>query len=312
MKIRFTLLALAAAVALAACDLRYAVMGFPQPVPRLSGELPVELEYREAKGGLILLRGRVNGKADVEFVLDTGAPVSVLIDGERTAALGLDSSRARHLGDKDNPGTPVGDIQEGFDVAFGRLELTKLTAIVIPYRTLPCKERFDEIGFGGVIGADLFRQFVVEVDSRSRRIRLHDPVAWRPPEGAVALPITFRGGHPFVETQVKLGGELIDTVMNVDTGMNRELTLAAGSHPAIAMPTEGKLRKSCYVNGINEEREGPPAVVVLRGAPFEVATPIYSAAANAVDGKKTSTLGVGLFRDRRLAIDYPGRRMVLM
>ena len=298
---------------LAGCDLRYALTGFPLPVARVSVPLPVELAYREAKGGLVLLRGRVNGKADVDFILDTGAPVSVLIDGTRTAGLGLDSRKARPLGDPDNPGTPVGDIQGGFHVAFGELTLSELTAIVIPQRTMPCAEKFEEVGFGGVIGAALFKQFVVEVDTVARRVRLHDPVAWRPPPGATVLPLAFRGGHPFVQARLTLAdGQSFDAPMNVDIGMNRPLTLAAGSHPALVMPATGTPRKSCYVNGMREEREGAPALVTLGGAPFEVAAPVYSAHPNAVDGQRTSTLGVGLFKDRRIAIDYPGNRIVLL
>jgi hypothetical protein len=88
---------LAAALLLAGCNLRYALLGFPQPVVEVAGTAPIELGYREAKGGVIL-RGRVKCKADVDFILDTGAPVTVLIDGTQTAALGLDSSRARPLG----------------------------------------------------------------------------------------------------------------------------------------------------------------------------------------------------------------------
>lgn len=298
---------------LAGCELRYALMGFPLPVARVSAPMPVELAYREAKGGLVLLRGRVNGKADVDFILDTGAPVSVLIEGTRTAGLGLDSSKARALGDPDNPGTPVGDIQDGFHVAFGELSLSDLTAVVIPQHSMPCAEKFEEIGFGGVIGAALFKQFVVEVDTVARRVRLHDPAAWRPPAGATALPLTFRGGHPFVQARLTLAdGQAFDAPMNVDIGMNRPLTLAAGSHPALVMPATGTLRKSCYVNGMREEREGAPARLSLGGAPFDIAAPVYSAHPNAVDGRRTSTIGAGLFKDRRIAIDYPGSRIVLL
>ncbi len=304
--------ALAATVLLAACDLRYAVFGFPQPVARVAAALPLELEYREARGGLVILRGRVNGKADVDFILDTGAPVSVLIDGDRTVALGLDSSRARRLGGE-GPGAPVGDIQDGFELAFGELTLSRLTAVVIPQNTLPCRDKFDEVGFGGVIGADLFRQFVVEIDTSRKRVRLHRPEAWRIPAGATTTPISFRAGHPYVQAQVTLpDGQVFESGMNVDTGMNRALTLAAGSHPAVAMPAEGVPRKSCYVNGVREEREGAPVSVTLAGRRIEVAAPVYSDHPNAVDGARTSTIGVGLFRDRRLFIDYPGRRLVVI
>ena len=306
-------LMLVAAALVASCDLRYAITGFPLPVPKLAKALPIELDYREAKGGLVLLRGRVNGKSDVEFILDTGAPVSVLIDGARTAGLGLDSSKARPLGNPDNPGTPVGDIQQGFGVTFGDLALSDLTAVVIPQRTMPCQDRFEEIGFGGVIGAALFKQFVVEVDTTAKRVRLHDPKAWRPPASATVLPMSFRGGHPYVQTRLTLAdGQVIDAPMNVDIGMNRQLTLVTGGHPALVMPVDGTPRKSCYVNGIRDEREGKPARLHLAGTTFDVATPIYSAHPNAVDDARTSTIGVGLFQDRRIAIDYPGSRLVLL
>ena len=73
--VRYHLLVLAA-LALGGCDLRYAVLGWPQAEVRTEA-LPVTLEYREARGGLMLVTGRVNHRADVEFVLDTGAPVTV-------------------------------------------------------------------------------------------------------------------------------------------------------------------------------------------------------------------------------------------
>lgn len=177
---------------------------------------------------------------------------------------------------------------------------------------MPCRERFDEINFGGVIGADLFRQFVVEVDPGARRVRIHDPAAWRVPEGATALPITLRSGHPYVEATLRLAdGNTVTAGVNVDIGMNRALTLSAGSHPSLVMPVDDKPRKSCYVNGVQEEREGGPIAISLGGIRFEVPAPIYTSSPNAVDGVRTSTIGVGLFTGRRFVADYPGRRLVL-
>ncbi len=213
----------------------------------------------------MILTGRVNGKADVDFILDTGAPVSVLIDGPRTVALGLDTSKARPLGDPDHPATPVGVIGRDFHVAFGAIELAGLSAIVVPEKSMPCRERFDAIGFAGVIGADLFRRFVVEIDPVAKRVRFHEPGTWRAPDGASSLPVTFGRGHPFIDARLTLAsGEEIATRMNVDIGMNRALTLVAGSHPAIAMPVDGAVRKSCYVNGTREERAGPAVAVDAR------------------------------------------------
>lgn len=303
---------LLAALALAGCNLRYALFGFPQPVARVAGAYPVELAYREARGGLVVLTGRVNGTADVDFILDTGAPVTVLLDGRHTAGLGLDSSRARSLGGGDNPAAPVGDIQDGFHLAFGGLTLSGLTAVVVPQKSMPCPEKFDEIGFGGVIGADLFRKFVVEIDTAAKRVRLHDPATWRAPEHSAPVALAFRNGHPFVEATVTLAdGREVPAAMNVDIGMNRALTLVVGSHPAIVMPPAGIARHSCYVNGVRELREGGPVALSLGATRFAVEKPTYSDLPNAVDDSRTSTIGIGLFRGHRIVIDYPGRRLVV-
>lgn len=299
----------AAAVAL----LVLAGCGFREPKVAVEGALPLELPYREARGGLVLLKGRVNGRADVEFILDTGAPVSVILDGQRTTALGLDTSDARPLGDPSNPGTPVGIIQPGMNFRFGPLAFSDLTAVVVPERTMPCRERFDEIGFAGVIGADLFRRFVVEVDTTRKSIRLHDPKSWQPAAGSSVLPISFRNGHPHVEVKVKLpSGEEVTESMNVDIGMNRSLTLAVGSHPAFVMPAEGAApKKSCFVNGVREERVGAPVSVVLGDTVIAVDAPNYSDYPNAVSGKRGGSIGATLFQGRRVTIDYPGKRIAL-
>ena len=303
---------LLAAIALAGCNLQYAVLGFPEPRVIAPSSGPVELAYREAKGGLVLLTGRVNDRAQVDFILDTGAPVTVLLDGERTAALGLDSSRARPLGNPDHPATPRGDIQGGYHIDFGGVALSELTLVVVPQKTMPCQDRFAEIGFGGVIGADLFRRFVVEIDGAAKRVRLHEPKAWRVPANATTLPFTFRNGHPFLDTKLQLsGGQVVETSMNLDLGMNRALTLVAGAHPDITMPVNGKRKQSCLVNGVTEEREGDAVTVDLAGVKLPVAAAVYSEAPNLASGTRSGTLGASLFAGRRVFIDYPGKRFVI-
>lgn len=297
---------------LGGCVLQYALFGFP--TPEVSAARPIiELPYREGPSGLVLVRGNVNGKAEVDFILDTGAPVTVLLDGPRTAALGLDTSKAAPLGDPKSPATPIGVIEPGFTLAFGDISLRGLTAVLVPERTMPCRERFEAVGFGGVIGADLFRRFVVEVDTRARKLRFHEPASWSMPAGAAAAPLVFRSGHVYLLSPVTLAsGARLDADLHLDTGMNRALVLNAGSDPAIAYPADGKPRKSCLVNGEREEREGPRAVVALAGRDLAAESPTYAPPGKAISGQKHGSVGIGLFRERRFAIDYPGKRLVLL
>jgi hypothetical protein len=301
-----------AAQGLGGCELHDAMMGFGEPTITVSGTLPQELAYRKTREGHVILTGRVNGKADVDFILDTGAPVSVLFDGGQTSSLGLDTRNAKPLGDPDNPATPVGVIQRGLQVSFGAVTLSELTAAVIPEKSLPCRERFEQANAGGVIGASLFRRFVVEIDPVVMRVRLHDPTQWRLPDGAAVVPITFRNGHPFVDAKILLGnGREFAGEMNLDIGKARELSLVAGSHPAIVMPAEGQASRSCYVNGIRDERVGSPVEVAIGKLRIPVEKPLYSATPNAVDSRSSGSLGIGLFQGKRLTIDYPGRRLIV-
>jgi hypothetical protein len=308
-----TLLATLAAVpALGGCMLQYALFGFP--APQVTAPRPVvEMAYREGPGGLVLLKGRVDGKADVDFILDTGAPVTVLIDGARTAGLGLDTSKAAPLGDPKDPASPVGVIQDGFALDFGDIALRKLTAVVVPQKTLPCPDRFEAVGFGGVVGADLFRRFVVEVDTRAKKVRFHDPASWKLPAGAASAPITFRGGHPYLHLPLRLAsGKQVEAEMHFDIGMNRGLALNAGSHPDLVFPAEGKVLKKCLVNGMREDRQGPRATLAIGGRELADEGPSIAPPGQAIADQKHGSFGIGLLRERRFVFDYPGKRLVLL
>jgi hypothetical protein len=222
------------------------------------GALPVEIEYREAAGSLVLLKGRVNDRADVWFILDTGAPVGVLIDGRRTQALGLDTRDARPLGDPDDPASPVGIVQGDFRWSFGSVALSELTAVVVPEDRMPCRERFEALDFGGVVGADLFRRFVVEIDPRAAAHPPARPPSWQPPPGSASVPLAFRHGHAFIPVRLTLAsGEEIERELQLDIGSNSAVSLVAGSHVSLPMP-ESEAKYGCLVSGKQEHRVGAP------------------------------------------------------
>ena len=306
---RWRAVALAAALGVAGCDLHDVMFGLRPATVAVRGELPIELVYREGPMGLVILPGRVNGKADVDFILDTGAPVTVLIEDRQTAALALDVRNARPLGDPSDPASPVGAIQSGFDIAFAGVSLTDVTAVVIPNKAIPCRERVESVGFAGVVGADLFRRFVVEIDPAARRVRLHEPRGWQPPEGMRTVPLAIENGHVFVDAKVLLAsGSSVATRLHLDTGMSRGLVLVAGSGSAIPMP-EGESHKACYVSGMREERIGPAVDLDLASARLSVARPVYAARDMVPAVQRNGAMGNAALGGRRVFIDYTGRRL---
>jgi hypothetical protein len=249
---------------------------------------------------------------DVEFILDTGAPVTVLIANAHTAPLRIDTSKARRLGPADDPASPTGVIERGLTLTFGDVALTGLAAVVLPESTLACPERFREVGFEGVIGADLFRRFVVDVDPARQRVTLHEPSTWTPPAGAAVVPIRLESGHAYIDATLVLpDGESVTLPMHLDTGMTTALALVGGSHPSLAMPAQGEVTRSCFVSGRRDVRTGTPMGVRLGGAAFDGVAPRFAEKRDVPSVQQGGAVGSGLLSTRRYVIDYPGRRLVV-
>ena len=284
---------------------------FPRPTVTVEGTAPIELPFRVAADGLVLLTGRVNGQHDVEFILDTGAPVTVLIENGRTRALNLDTTGARRLGG-DDPASPMGVIRGGYSVAFGRVALTELTAVIIPGASLPCPERFDAIGFGGVVGADLFRRFVVEIDWTRRVVSLHEPSSWSARANLRAVPLVFEGGHPYVQSTIHLAdGSRVPTRLHLDTGMNLGLSLATGAGKPFVAPAGGRERSACFVSARTTAIEGAAVGVELGEARIANVTPVYAPATGASSTRQSGALGAAALSRQSLVVDYPRNRIFI-
>ena len=286
---------------------------FPAPQVAVAKPWPIEWPYREGPGGLVLLKARVNGRTTHELMLDTGAPVTVLFDGPRTASLGFDTSKARHLGDPRESASPVGVIVRDNVLAFEGVELRGLSMVVIPRHTLGSAERFEAVGFDGGIGADLFNRYVVEIDGAAKVVRLHDPLAWKPPAGAATIPFVIRDRHPFLQVRLQLPGGVVENAdLHFDTGQNRGITLNAGADPLIEYPLDGKPTRVWGVSAAREAHLGPPAALFVGSTRLLDPAPTYFPRGAALGGHRHGSVGITLFQGRRIAIDYTSRRLVLL
>lgn len=271
--------------------------------------LPLDLPIQDING-LITFQGMVNGKTDLLFALDTGAPVSVLLAGAETAPLALDLSDAQKLGD--SPASPIGSFRFGFTLDFGPVALRDLPLIAVPIDTMPCRERLDQMGVRGIVGADLLRHYVAELDFDAGRLRLHDPKGWTP-DGGTILPLEFKDGHIYVRAGVTLpDGQPVGGLFHVDSGKNTALLLRAGQHSALVMPPPGgKVRQACYINGLEEQREGDPVTLRAGDAAMPDVPSLYSPPGSLEMGSSIGTIGAGALRRWNVIIDYPGKRLIL-
>ncbi len=135
-----------------------------------------EIPYRYAYNGWITVPVTVNGEGPYDFIVDTGATLSVVfknlddkqnfpfIEGEPRRILGL-------IETSDLPPRYIGKI----DVS--GLAMEDVVSVVIPNWTLPRETP------QGVLGLDFLAQYAVDIDPSTQTIRLYESEASEIPSG---------------------------------------------------------------------------------------------------------------------------------
>lgn len=174
-------------------------------------EASLPLEFRSDH---TLVQVTLNGKGPYRFFLDTGG--ANVISPSVAKALGLEAKGAVQ-------GGGVGSGEEAFAlvkvarVGLGEAWMGDQTFLVIPsLEAIGPKMGMD---IAGVVGWELFRRFVVRVDSGSTRLTLAVPRTWTYRGRGVAVPFTFN------EHQPQVAGELdgIPGRFDLDTGSGSTL-----------------------------------------------------------------------------------------
>jgi len=307
-------LALAVASTLAACSqlelaqLYYANSGTDV---RLDEQLPVTLPFKEVDGW-VLLPASVNGKPNVDFVLDTGASMLALLAGEKSKVLDLDMSGAKRLGGPDDLAAPTGAPQAGLDIDFGPLALLDQTALAIPIESIQCFDEVRDAPFVGVVGHELLSRYVVEISYDRHEVVLHDPDGYEYKGNGRIVHADISGRQPFVDAAITApDGSNYTARMHVDSGAGITASLFPKSNPAIVLPKDGKEKSACFVGGKATYLTGTSVDMSLGGG-APLTTPVeYATGKEVVDTGQNGRLGAQFLRNYNVVFDYARERMIL-
>ena len=203
-------------------------------VPPLTAQL-IELEMSFAEGATsaripfemasskVHVEGSFDGEPPVWLLLDSGANMSIL---DKTLADRLELELR-------GEGTAQGAAGGGsFRFAFTRAPALSFPGVRIASRAVAVIERTTQGANGhaseGLLGADFFKAFVVDVDYPNRTMTLHDPESFRYTGTGVELPVTYDSNDKWeVRTTLMLGDRRIEAKVIVDTGSRGTLGLTA-------------------------------------------------------------------------------------
>ena len=269
--------------------------------------LPVEIY-----DNLVFMNVRINGSAPHSFLLDTGANTSI-VNESLAQSLSLGSPRTF----EGNVGT--GEAATRFGTAshvilsLGDVTLPKATMLIAELAPLEVRIGHE---IAGIVGADVFKRFIVAIDYRAKTVVLSNPKTFSYQGPGEVLAIRIVGDRPFLKARITpIGGDALATDLVVDTGD----TSALGFHTPFVMkhnlrastPTLPHLSKG--LTGDSRNWRGRVRSLQLGGIVIDRPLATFSEAirGSEADSKYDGLVGGEILRRFRIIFNYPGRVMIV-
>ncbi len=269
--------------------------------------VPVELV-----GNRVHIPVSVNGSAPGSFILDTGAARSPLdTDFAATARVGV-TGRTKVLG---SGGSENVQVATPMTLAFAGLTVRTEKVPLIQFDSISLRNGRP---LDGILGYEVLQRYVVEIDYEGRAVSFHDRKQYRPPAGAVRLPIGFNHGRvPVTDVRVTLpDGRTVTARVLIDTGAGGSLGLnrAFAKKHRIELENPVAMPLGYGVGGGTHGRAGRVSAVELAG--FRFARPVVSVfdatkgalGQSSIDG----VLGGEILRRFTVITDYARRQLLLV
>lgn len=274
------------------------------------GSLKVPFTYGSKS---VVVKVSINGAEPVDFVLDTGASLTL-----------IDSDYARDLGLVTEGDASVQGIAATGEMKFGRVKsialagngasvtLRDFRAALIPFAEGEKMMLFKKAH--GLLGADFLNRFVVEIDYDALTVRLFDPAQFASKGAGEPIPFELMEGIPIVDMTVdgRCSGKFM-----VDVGNSFHTTIH-GSMVRSCRMLSAKKRKEIQVmgGGIGGGFVGTLCRLdSLQIGPFGWTEPVATLALHTGGGIGSKDLAGNIGNDVlehfRCTFDYPNRTLYL-
>ncbi|TGE06498.1 hypothetical protein EU556_16830 [Hymenobacter fodinae] len=266
---------------------------------------------------LVIIPLRLNGQGPFNFLLDTGINTSLITDASLRQQLRL-RPKQRFLVSGAGEEEPL----EAFLVDSVQVELKNIACPALSLLLLS-NDVLNLSGYvgmpiHGLLGADIFRSFVVEINPVEQEVVFHQPEDYRAPRGRrwAQIPLDMEGNKTYVTLPVTLNDSLtLPLKLVLDTGAGHALSLETTSDKQLKLPAQ-HLRTQLgrglngYINGylgrVTELRLGRYRVPSLL-----TSFPDAADVAQRADVFRNGNLGFELLKRFMIVIDYTHNRLLL-
>jgi hypothetical protein len=171
----------------------------------------------------------------------------------------------------------------------------------------------------GLIGFDLFKDYVVKIDYAEHKITLIKPefFTYKERDKDIVLPLIFEQNKPFVKTSIVTDkNQDVPVKLLVDTGASDALWLSTNSDSRISLP-ENHI-ETFLGRGLSGDLYGKKGRIgALWVGPLVMYEPIVAFPDNVMidqlinTNDRNGTLGAEILRRFYVTMDYPNKRLIL-
>ena len=193
----------------------------------------------EISNDFILLDVKFNNVLPLKFLFDTGSEHCILFKREYSDLLGLTYQKRIPLLGSDLSQEVFGYIVRGVALNIQNTCLAQTDMLILEEDYL----RLDEltgIKIDGMIGANIFRQFILYINNREQRITFIRPDKFKPPKKYMEFSIDVSKHKPYIQAYTRLAGqsEKILIRLLMDTGAALPLLIYTNTHDDLTLPPE--------------------------------------------------------------------------
>jgi predicted aspartyl protease len=176
----------------------------------------------EEDDGYIFLELRINDSGPLLFGVDTGA-THTLIDRRLAESLNLKADRNEQIAGAG--GIEEAAILKNVSIKLPGAELHNQTLWAIPLNAIAAANGHKMVG---ILGYELFKYFVVDIDYAAAVMNLYEPASYEYRGAGQSIPLNVQqDGEIYVKASVQApGGNPVEGEFVIDTGGNRTLLLA--------------------------------------------------------------------------------------
>ncbi|NJC25356.1 aspartyl protease family protein [Neolewinella antarctica] len=182
------------------------------------------------ENNFIVVRVTLNGRYSLRFVVDTGAENTILLDKRISDELDVDYRRKFTITGADQERDLIAYLATGIDLQLDDALLARSRAILVLEEDYANLDQVVGSPIHGILGVDFWSRFVMEINYRTREIRLKRATEFKPGPKYREVPSVFHRHRAYIQVPI---------AFSEPTASTRKLLLDTGAGITMLLHTYG-------------------------------------------------------------------------